>query len=72
MSDFCVLKKKFIPMAFKIMVIKVFHSKNENSFKQFLKEHFWSSHHGSVVTNPTSIHEDTLLSGLRIQCCREL
>ena len=38
MSDFCVLKKKFIPMAFKIMVIKVFHSKNENSFKQFLKE----------------------------------
>ena len=37
----------------------------------------WSSHHGSVERNPTSIQEDaglilTLFSGLRIQHCREL
>ena len=36
-----------------------------------------SSHRGSVVTNPTHIHEDLgsipdLLSGLRFQHCREL
>ena len=36
-----------------------------------------SSHHGSVATNPVSTHEDSvqslaLLSGLRIQHCREL
>ena len=36
-----------------------------------------SSHRGSAVTNPTSIHEDVgsilaLLSGLRIQHCHEL
>ena len=36
-----------------------------------------SSHHGSVVTNPTSVHEDaglilTPFSGLRIPCCHEL
>ena len=36
-----------------------------------------SSHGGSVVMKPTSIHEDGVrslasLSGLRIQCCHEL
>ena len=37
-----------------------------------------SARHGSVVTNPTSVHEDTgsipgaPLRGLRIQCGREL
>ena len=24
----------------------------------YMKQHFWSSHRGSVVTNLTSIHED--------------
>ena len=55
----------------------------ENPLVTALKDHSrqssipGSSHCGSVVTNPTSIHEDAVpplasFSGLRIRCCCEL